>query len=116
MTGGELFIANMDRDDAKDDLLRLYIIYTPLPQDDQGYDGETAELSWYRSKNGVDRWRLFKQYSFSYHFKHGETTAARFGFAGRFGTLSGGTLVLIKTESDISIAQEALLKSCQRIR
>jgi hypothetical protein len=97
-----LFIANMDvdredreDDDKIDDILRLEV--RTFEQFEQGE--EDVELTWWRSRNGVDQWREWRKYRFKYL---GNATAQRglgfvypkFGFVGRFGAISGGTLVL----------------------
>lgn len=82
-----LFIANMDPDDNIDDILRL----------DRKHTGNTANrkttLTWYRSKNGREPWRLWREYTFRYAISPDVVTPV-FGFAGRFGLApGGGTLV-----------------------
>jgi hypothetical protein len=87
----DLFIANMDRDDIIDDILRLEIKKKPAGGNDQD-----VELIWWRSKNGIDRWREFKKYSFRYpsHQPGVGFVYPDFGFVGRLGAMSGGTLVV----------------------
>src|SRR5262249_33728422 len=55
-----LFVANMDPDDSKDDVLQLEI--RPKP----GVGDKYVEVIWWRSKNGTDPWVEFKRYSFTY--------------------------------------------------
>ena len=71
-----LFIANMDRDDGIDDILRL----------DKGNIGE---LIWWRSKNGREAWTEFKRYSPNSPLRWTS------GFVGRFGPMSGGGTLAI---------------------
>lgn len=86
-----LFIANMDADDNIDDLLRLDI------KTIAGGSGTTARFtraSWYRSKNGTEPWRLWKEYEFTYSSSP-EFVAPGYAFVGRFGVApGGGTLVI----------------------
>lgn len=95
-----LFIANMDADDNIDDILRLdrtYLLLSTLTA--------RATLTWWRSKNGVEPWRLWKQHVFTYRTALGggtlpdpEYVVPFLGFAGRFGTApGGGTLVIDPT-------------------
>jgi hypothetical protein len=85
----ELYIANMDRDDNIDDLIRARRVYPPT------YDQNKviAELIWERSKNGMLPWTEFKTHVFSYTLND-FVNPPRFGFVGRFGAVSGGTLVI----------------------
>jgi hypothetical protein len=86
-----LFIANMDRDDKIDDILRL-----DVRSESAGGNDEDVELIWWRSKNGVDRWREFKRYTFRYPSNQPGVgfVYPKLGFVGRFGTVSGGTLIV----------------------
>jgi hypothetical protein len=92
-----LFIANMDPDDNIDDILRREIQVKPAsigwpPSKDLDF-----EVIWWRSKNGVDRWREFKRYSFKYPSWQPRGVGfvyPGFGFVGRFGAASGGTLTV----------------------
>jgi hypothetical protein len=86
----KLYIANMDRDDQIEDILRFEARSKPAG------DHIDVELIWWRSKNGFDRWREFKKYSFrypSYQPGVGFVYPGR-GLVGRFGVASGGTLVV----------------------
>ena len=88
----DLFIANMDSDDNIDDILRLEIQSKPA----QG-NAKDVEVIWRRSRNGVDRWREFKRYSFNY--PSWQPLGIGFvypglSFVGRFSSASGGTLTV----------------------
>jgi hypothetical protein len=88
----DLFIANMDRDDNVDDILRLEIQSKPAERNDKD-----VEVIWWRSKDGVDRWREFKRYSFTYPSWQGQGIGfvyPGFSFVGRFGAVSGATLTV----------------------
>ena len=89
----DLFIANMDDpDDNIDDILRLEIQSKPAERNDKD-----VEVIWWRSKNGVDRWREFKRYSFKYPSWQPRGVGfvyPGFSFVGRFGAASGGTLTV----------------------
>ena len=88
---GGLFIANMDADDNIDDLLRLDRTYTTT-----GTIGHTT-LRWWRSKNGVDIWRPWRSYTFTYSLvaEPLDTVWPVGGFAGRFGLAPGGGTLII---------------------
>jgi hypothetical protein len=79
-----LYIANMDSDDNIDDILRFQYL--------KRFD--ETKLIWSRSKNGVDEWRPFKEYSFVDKGTIFQFPILRFGFVGRFGAVSGGTLIV----------------------
>jgi hypothetical protein len=97
----DLFIANMDvnregrqDDDKIDDILRLEVQSEKL-----GQGIEDVELTWWRSRNGIDQWREFRKYRFRYlgnsTHQHGlGFVYPRYGFVGRLGRASGGTLVI----------------------
>ena len=95
---GQLYIANMDADDNIDDLLRLDAKMESVP-------GSTVQvyLTWWRSKNGREPWKVWKSYNFSYpQVSPGNVDAEYvpvfFGFAGRFGAApGGGTMVTDST-------------------
>jgi hypothetical protein len=86
----KLYIANMDRDDKIDDILRLEAQSKPAA------DHIDVELKWWRSKNGIDQWREFKSYFFRYpDYAPGVGIVSSIeSFVGRFGAVSGGTLVV----------------------
>ena len=87
-----LFIANMDPDDNIDDILRFEIQSKPAEHNDKD-----VEVIWWRSKNGVDRWREFKRYSFKYPSWQPRGVGfvyPGFGFVGHFGVASGATLTV----------------------
>jgi hypothetical protein len=75
---GQLYVANMDADDNIDDLLKVVVQVGP------GF-----ALTWWRSKNGVEPWKVWKTYTFPLG-----ASQAGFAFAGRFGPnpLGGATL------------------------
>lgn len=95
-----LFIANMDSDDDIDDILRLDVQSKPVSGCPSAED---VELVWRRSKNGKDTWREFRKYSFRWPSTSGGCyqpepgvgyVRPKFGFVGRFGIVSGGTLTV----------------------
>jgi hypothetical protein len=92
----DLYIANMDRDDNIDDILRL-----ERQSEKVGHNDQRLELIWWRSQNGTQRWKEFKRHSFIYHagdvnvIWDDDAVVARLGFAGRFGVApNGGTLAI----------------------
>ena len=86
-----LFIANMDADDNIDDILRLEreeIQVNDRPRENR------VKFTWWRSKNGIEPWRRWKEYTFRYVVGP-EFVPPYVGFAGRFGAApGGGTLVI----------------------
>jgi hypothetical protein len=87
-----LLIANMDSDDNIDDILR-----TEIQSKSAGGNNTQVDVIWWRSKNGIDRWRQFKRYSFMYPSRQSQGFGfvyPGFGFVGRFGPASGGTLTV----------------------
>ena len=84
----DLFIANMDANDNIDDILRLIVKTTPLP-----FKKMRVRLAWWRSKNGVERWRLWKVYT--YEYTPLSDVVAGPGFVGRFGAAPGGATLAI---------------------
>ena len=86
-----LFIANMDADDNIDDLLRLD---TKTWIGGSSSTARFTRATWYRSKNGREPWRLWKDHEFAYTVSP-ETVSPGYAFAGRFGAApGGGTLVI----------------------
>ncbi len=90
-----LFIANMDPDDNIDDVLRLD------RKAERVQVGEQVTLTWWRSRNGTEPWRKWKQYVFTYpvlgplNQPTPEFISPAYGLAGRFGAApGGGTLVI----------------------
>lgn len=86
-----LFVANMDSDDSKDDVLQLEI--RPKP----GVGDKDVEVIWWRSKNGTDNWTEFKRYTFKYPSNQPDGIGyvyPHLGFVGRFGPQAAGTLVI----------------------
>jgi hypothetical protein len=88
----DLLIANMDPDDNIDDILRVEIQPKPAAPGDIDF-----QVIWWRSKNGIDRWREFKKYFFRY--PRSQPPAVGFvypgsSFVGRFGAASGATLTI----------------------
>ena len=97
-----LFIANMDPDDNIDDILRLDRKVEELSV------GWRVKLTWWRSRNGTDPWRKWKQYEFGCPpsgpsvnrdcVQPDKGYGNGYGFAGRFGAApGGGTLVIDQT-------------------
>jgi hypothetical protein len=90
-----LLIANMDPDDKFDDALRLEVRLNPI-----GAGAVDIERIWWRSRNGVEEWKEFKRYAPArYHpgFLNEGLVYPGLGFVGRFGAVSGGTLVIDAT-------------------
>ena len=89
-----LYIANMDADDNIDDILRL----------DRNYRSQKigaivyifADLTWWRSRNGVEPWKIWKHYTFQYPAGDDGYVPVGFGFVGRFGrdTGQGSTMII----------------------
>lgn len=85
----DLIIANMDRDDNIDDILKLTVKVVPL-----GLNGKRFTLTWKRSKNGRRPWRTWGEpYVFDVTDPF-EQIQPIYGFAGRFSGYGGGTVVL----------------------
>jgi hypothetical protein len=84
-----LLIANMDRDDNIDDILRLERHIQPLAGGSM-----RARLIWWRSRNGVEPWRRWKDYVFKYSPSQ-EVINPVFGYVGRFGAGPGGGVLII---------------------
>lgn len=84
-----LYIANMDADDNIDDILRLDRVVS-----DTRDNREHVALTWWRSKNGTQPWKIWKTYSFDYPLDD-EHWSVKYGFAGRFGAAPGGGTVVI---------------------
>jgi hypothetical protein len=82
-----LYIANMDADDNVDDILRLDRKITVTLGNNE--PEETVKLTWWRSKNGTEPWKVWKTYSFQYRQNDPEIVPVRFGFVGRFGRALG---------------------------
>src|SRR5262245_35389025 len=78
-------------DDNIDDILRLEV-----RSESVGSNEEDVTLIWWRSKNGIDRWREFKRYTFRYpSFEKGVGFVyPNRGFVGRFAAENAGTLVI----------------------
>jgi hypothetical protein len=87
-----LIIANMDPNDNIDDILRLerQIKRTQIGS----LSRVRTTFTWWRSKNGTEPWRKWKDYVFEF-IDSREVVLPTFGFAGRFGAApGGGTLVI----------------------
>lgn len=89
-----VIIANMDRDDNIDDILRLEV---HIDQPSHFGANAHAKLKWWRSKNGNEPWRPWKSYNFVYYGDNpkDEIVDPRYGFAGRFGVYPGGATLVI---------------------
>lgn len=88
-----LFIANMDPNDNIDDLLRLDRRIQRI-QLGGSPPRLRITLTWWRSQNGIEPWRKWKDYVFEF-VDSPELVPPVFGFAGRFGAApGGGTLVI----------------------
>ena len=88
-----LFVANMDPDDNIDDLLRLDRRTVDVTRDGLAY--EETNLSWWRSRNAVEPWRLWRSYSFDQPRDATTRLEVFSGFAGRFGAAPGGGTMVI---------------------
>ena len=87
-----LFVANMDADDNIDDLLRLDRRSQRIQIG--GSFRWRFTLTWWRSRNGREPWRKWKDYVFEFPDSR-DVVSPIFGFAGRFGAkVGGGTLVI----------------------
>lgn len=87
---GSLFIANMDRDDNIDDILRLEQQTVSIARERLG----RIILTWWRSRNGIEPWQLWKKYVFEFDPLSGLAPPV-FGFVGRFGAAPGGATLAI---------------------
>jgi hypothetical protein len=88
-----LLIANMDRDDNIDDILRLE--QNVQTSQAGGFKLKRIKAIFWRSKNGTDPWQRWKEYDFGWFIDSPEFARPIFGFAGRFGAApGGGTLVV----------------------
>lgn len=86
-----LFIANMDADDNIDDILKLEVKTSSA-----GFNSPNrlTRARWYRSKNGREKWQLWKEYEFRWKATP-EFVAPGWAFAGRFGVARGGGTLFI---------------------
>lgn len=90
----DLYIANMDADDNIDDVLKLS---RDISIRKRGQNSElVAKLTWFRSKNGREPWKVWKAYVFTYPAFDDSYVPAGYAFAGRFGRSpgQGGTLLI----------------------
>ncbi len=92
-----LVIANMDADDNIDDVLKLVREAEDIKLN--GIPFEAVKLTWWRSKNGVEPWKVWSTYRYQYSLVDPEITRPAFGFAGRFGPAvgQGATMVIDQT-------------------
>lgn len=88
----DLYIANMDPDDNIDDLLRLERHVVTSGQYGAGY--QHVDLTWWRSRNGIEPWQKWKTYTFEYPLD-AETEPVFRAFVGRFGAAPGGATMVI---------------------
>lgn len=86
-----LYIANMDADDNIDDLLKLERTYKQR----QPAGTVEATLTWWRSRNGVEPWKVWQSYTSTFNMYDAEIVPLTFGFAGRFGAAPGGGTMII---------------------
>lgn len=89
-----LYIANMDKDDNIDDILKLDRTYTTLQVEGQPLY-VVAKLTWWRSKNGVEPWKVWKTYTLQYPAFDDGYVPVGFGFAGRLGPGAGQGATMI---------------------
>ena len=78
-----LMVANMDADDNIDDLLKLDRKVTPFQQGSVIY--QRVSLTWWRSKNGVEPWKVWKTDTRTYPLHDDGYVPAGYPFVGRFG-------------------------------
>lgn len=88
----DLYIANMDPDDNIDDLLRLERHVVTSGQYGAGY--QHVDLTWWRSRNGIEPWQRWKTYAFEYPLGP-ETEPVFSAYVGRFGAAPGGATMVI---------------------
>lgn len=88
----DLYIANMDPDDNIDDLLRLERHVSTYSV--AGVTYEHVDLTWWRSRNGIEPWQRWKTYAFEYPLD-AETESVFRAFVGRFGAAPGGGTMVI---------------------
>lgn len=86
----DVIIANMDRNDNIDDILRMDQAVTI------NNGTRRTVIRWYRSRNGADPWVLWKTYVFNAS-AYAEAIPV-FGYAGRFGAAPGGGTLTIDPE------------------
>jgi hypothetical protein len=84
---GGLIIANLDTDDNIDDILKLERAVKLVNVGGQPFEDIT--LVWWRSKNGVEPWKVWSAYHYTYPATNPEMTQGAFGLAGRFGPAAG---------------------------
>ena len=96
-----LLIANMDPEDNIDDILRLDRKFQAI-----GLQGLRVTLTWWRSRNGTEPWKKWKEYVFTYRrglpfavsprsAQTPEFITSGDGFVGRFGVAPGGGTMII---------------------
>ncbi len=102
----------MDADDNIDDLLRFDIKTTFV---DDSHRHAVTRAQWYRSKNGIEPWQLWKEHVFTFAVSP-ETVWPGYAFVGRFGVApGGGTLAIGPTRSVTSTARPRSLPALHRI-
>ena len=89
-----LYIANMDTDDNIDDILKLDRTYTTVKAGAVPLY-VVAKLTWWRSKNGVEPWKVWKTYTLQYPALDDGYVPVQFGFAGRLGPGAGQGATMI---------------------
>jgi hypothetical protein len=92
-----LMVANMDADDNIDDLLKLDRNVTLQAQGPVIY--QTVKLTWWRSKNAVEPWKVWKTYTLTYPANDDGYVPAGYAFAGRLGPGAGGGATMIIDEN-----------------
>ena len=92
-----LYIVNMDTDDNIDDILKLDRKYTPAMIGNSLY--VVAELTWWRSKNGVEPWKVWKTHTRKYPALDDGYVPVGYGFAGRFGPAPGQGATMVIDEN-----------------
>ena len=87
-----LMAANMDADDNIDDLLKLDRKVTVKVVQRMTY--QVVRLTWWRSRNAIEPWKMWKAYSFTYPVNDDGYVPAGYAFAGRLGRTAGAGATL----------------------
>ena len=104
-----LYIANMDADDNIDDILKLETDYSVVLVNRLPYT--VAKITWWRSKNGVEPWKVWSTYSYQYPAGDDGYVPVH-AFVGRFGRVAGqgATLLIDPTRTGQFAAQGGTTK------
>ena len=91
----KLFIANMDDDDNIDDLLKLDVSSQSEQSSMFGPQTFKFHFTWWRSRNGTDTWRVWREYDMSFPTNNPDYVVPGFAFTGRFGDAHTGSTLII---------------------